>query len=187
MDECQWYVHWESDLNANPTDLWISCSAKRQEDDNKSMIPPINHPDQPNGRAGCNTADETYLNAALDAGHDIVASAPATDDASLDIPKCTQRDGHDADAPVQRHDDMVGKEVRHQRDEAANEVADGEGERRDPGLVTVGRGLAVVESDEEVEESRVRAVEGGVDLGDGLFGQSERGEDVMDNGAGFSR
>lgn len=45
----------------------------------------------------------------------------------------------------------------------------------------------MVESDEEVEEAFVGGVEGGVDLGDGVFGEAEGGEGVVDDGGCFGR
>lgn len=45
----------------------------------------------------------------------------------------------------------------------------------------------MVEGDEEIKQTFVRSMEGGVDLGDCVFGKPERSELIMDDGVGFIR
>lgn len=110
---------------------------------------------------------------------------PSPHDAGLDVAEDQQGDGHDADAAVQGDGDAVGHEVRDQRDEAADEVAQGQGQRGDPRLVAVGRRLLVVEGDEEVAQVGRRSVQRAVDLADGGLGDAVRCEDRVNNGRRF--
>lgn len=151
----------------------------------RSSSSAVNQPNKTNGSPRRDSSHKAHLHAALDASHDVVSPCPAAHDTRLDVPESQQRERHDGDAVVQRDNHAAGDEVRDERDEAADEVADGEGDGGDPGLVAVRGGLFVVDRDEEVEQAVVRAVDGGVDLGDGVLGQAERGEGVVDNGRGF--
>lgn len=141
--------------------------------------------DQGNGCPSRDTTHETHLYTAFNRRMDVLPSAPAAHHTRLDISKRKQRDPHNADTVVQRHNDLADDKVWDQRDKAADEVTDGEGYRRDPRLVAVRLRLLMVEGDEEFLETVGGCVEGGVDLRDGVVGDAVDGEDVVDDGGGF--
>lgn len=115
------------------------------------------------------------------------SSGPSTDNARLDVSEREQRHPHHTDAPVERHDDLVEKEVRDERDKPANEVPDRERDGRYPCLVTVRLGFPMMEGDEEVKELFFGGVERGVDLADRVVGYSIFGECTVDDGSCFGR
>lgn len=146
---------------------------------------PINQPHQPNRRSSRNTTDDTHLNASFDPREDVLSPGPTTHYTRLDIPKRQQRDPHDCNTIIQRHKHFIHDEIRDQRDEPADEIANGKGEGRDPRLVAVRLRLFVVEGDEEFEEAVVRGMQRVVDLGYGIRRDTMFGKGIVNDGGGF--
>lgn len=145
----------------------------------------VNQPDQRNCSTSSNTTDKTHLNSSPDTSDDVIPSTPSTHDARLNISKRQQRHCHHANAIIQRNQNLVDNEIRNQRDESADEITNGQGNSRYPCLVAVRLRFFVVESDEELEETVMRSMQGSVDLADDVGGDTMGGENVTHNGTSF--
>lgn len=141
----------------------------------------INQPHQSNRRTGSNASNKTHLNSTPNPGYHILASTPPTHSTSLDISKGQQRNHHHANAPVQSCHDLRGNKVWNQRDEPANEVPQCQRESRNPRLIAVWRGLAVVEGNQEFQETLVRRMQIACDIFNGCRGKTVGGENVPDH------
>ena len=148
---------------------------------------PVNQPHQPNRCSSRNTSNNTHLNASSGPREDVLSPGPTAHNTRLDIPKRQQRDPHDRNTIIQRHENFIRDEIRDQGDEPADEVANGKGDGRDPRLVAVRLRLFVVEGDEEIKETVVRGMQRVVDLGYGIRGDTMCGKDIVDDGGGFLR
>jgi hypothetical protein len=147
----------------------------------------IDQPHKRNGSPSCYASNKAHLHTTLDTRNDVVPAAPTPNDTGLDVPKRKQRNSHNANTPVQRHDDLLDHEVGDKRDETSNEIPDGESDGRDPSLVAIRLGLLVMERDEELKKAIVRCMQRRVDLRDGGFRQTVSGECIVDDGAGLDR
>ena len=78
-----------------------------------------------NSSPSCYASHKAHLHTTLDTRNDVVPTAPTPNDAGFDVPKRKQRNSHNTNTPVQRHDDLVDHKVRYERDEPSNEIAQG--------------------------------------------------------------
>ena len=148
----------------------------------------IDGPHQPHRRSSRHTAHDNHLQRAPHAPPHVLPSPPTSHHPGLHPPKHKQRHDHDADADPQREQDLAAldAEVRQQRQEAADEIAHGDGGGGDDGAVGGGRWELLVEAHEEIEEFGGRVVEGFGDGGDGAVGEAVGREDGVDEGVSLA-
>jgi hypothetical protein len=147
----------------------------------------VNQLHKANSSTGSSTSNQAHLHTTPNTGNDIITAVPLAHNAGLDITKCEQSHTHYADTPVHGRQDLRRDEVGNERDETANEVSKRKCDSRDPGLVAVGCGLAVVESQQELQQSLMRGVQVACDVLYGGVGESVRRESLADHILRFLR
>lgn len=107
--------------------------------------------DQPHRGPGCKAAYKDHLKSSDDTFADVSPAGPATHEAGLAVPEEKQSDGHGRDGPAQSDECVLwaDEEVRKQRHEPANEVAQGNGKGAGNSAGVRGFGESVVEVHEE--------------------------------------
>jgi hypothetical protein len=133
------------------------------------MPRPIQRPHQPHRRARGHRANNQHLHAPLTAREDILPPAPPPHHPRLRIPKHQQHERHQPHTNPQRLIYLADEEIRHQRNDAPEDIRDAERYGGDVWAVVWRGGDGEVVGQEEGFEGRWGVGEV-VDDGGGAFG-----------------